>query len=244
VANSEGVKRVDLIIEHGRIAAILPAGSAPVGALFDADNGQAWPTFADLHAHLDKGHIIPRAANRDGTLNTARLQTRADTMSKWKIHDVEARFEFALRTAYAHGTSVIRTHIDCFVTSQAPVSFNVFRHLRERWAGRTELQAVALVSPDLYQDPANASIIDIIAEVGGKLGCVVYSAAPRAAARRRVVALQEAGRTRPPGARTRGGLELFRLPVKTPPFWPSYLPWRSGTLIHYFLLVAGKASIA
>ena len=170
VANSEGVKRVDLIVEYGKIAAILPAGSTPVGAVFDADNGQAWPTFADLHTHLDKGHVIPRAANHDGTLNTARVQTRADTMSKWRAHDVEARFEFALRTAYAHGTSAIRTHIDCFVTGQAPVSFNVFRHLRERWAGRIELQAAALVSPDLYQDPENASIIDVIADLGGKLG--------------------------------------------------------------------------
>ena len=48
LANSEGVKRVDLIIEHGKIAAILPSGSTPAGAVFDADNGQAWPTFADL----------------------------------------------------------------------------------------------------------------------------------------------------------------------------------------------------
>ena len=174
VANREGVKRVDLVLEHGKIAAILPAGSTPVGAVFDADNGQAWPTFADLHTHLDKGHVIPRAANRDGTLDTARAQIRADTIAKWKAHDVEARFEFALRTAYAHGTSAIRTHIDCFVMDQAPVSVDVFRQLRERWAGRIELQAVALVSPDLYQDPANASIIDVIANVGGQLGGIVY----------------------------------------------------------------------
>lgn len=174
VANSEGVKRVDLVVDDGKIGAILPAGSTAVGAVFDADNGQAWPTFADLHTHLDKGHIILRAANCDGTLDTARTQTRADTVSKWKAHDVEARFEFALRTAYAHGTSAIRTHIDCFVTAQAPVSLNVFRHLRERWAGRIELQAAALVSPDLYQDPANASLIDVIADAGGKLGGIVY----------------------------------------------------------------------
>jgi cytosine deaminase len=173
VGDREGVKPVDLIIEHGKIAAILPAGSTPVCAVFDADNGQAWPTFADLHAHLDKGHIIPRAANQDGTIDTARAQTRADTMSRWKAHDVEARFEFALKTAYAHGTSAIRTHIDCFVTAQAPVSFNVFRHLRERWSGRIELQAVALVSPDLYQDPENASIVDDIADADGKLGGIV-----------------------------------------------------------------------
>ena len=170
----EGLKKVDLVIEAGKIEAILPAGSAPVGAVFEADNGQAWPAFADLHTHLDKGHIIPRAANASGTLDDARASTRADTMARWHAEDIEARFEFALRTAYAHGTSAIRTHIDCFVEGQAPVSFGVFERLRERWAGRIELQAVALVSQDLYQDPANAAVVDVVAAAGGKLGGIVY----------------------------------------------------------------------
>jgi cytosine deaminase len=81
-ADKEGLKKVDLVIEEGKIAAIWPAGSPPAGAVFEADNGQAWPAFADLHTHLDKGHIIPRATNPGGTLDVARSSTRVDTMTR------------------------------------------------------------------------------------------------------------------------------------------------------------------
>ena len=163
---------VDLVIDAGTIAEILPAGSPVDGILIDADGGQCWPTFADLHTHLDKGHILPRAQNPDGTIVSARSQVRADTGSYWRMEDVEARFEFALMCAYAHGTSAIRTHIDCHVHNQERISFDVFRRLRDRWAGRIELQAVALVSTELYDNAYSASIIDLVQQSGGILGGV------------------------------------------------------------------------
>lgn len=165
---------LDFIVADGKIAAILPGGSESQAPVFDADGGQAWPPFADLHTHLDKGQIWPRASNKDGTLDVARARTRADTLANWKAEDVTARFEFALRSAYAHGTAAIRTHIDCFVPGQASVSFGVFRELRDRWAGRIALQASALVSTDLYDDPANAALVDIVAESGARLGGITF----------------------------------------------------------------------
>src|SRR4051812_38183936 len=65
------LKLVDLIIEGGKIAAIEPPGAASQLPVFDADGGQAWPPFADLHTHLDKGQIWPRASNEEGTLDVA-----------------------------------------------------------------------------------------------------------------------------------------------------------------------------
>lgn len=165
---------LDFIIDDGRIAGILPGGSAHQAPVFDADGGQAWPPFADLHTHLDKGQIWPRASNKDGTIEVARAMVRADTLANWKAQDVEARFEFALKAAYAHGTSAIRTHIDCFVPEQAPISFGVFRELRDRWAGRIDLQATGLVSADLYDDPANVALVDVIAESGARLGGLTF----------------------------------------------------------------------
>lgn len=165
---------LDFIIDGGKIAAILPAGSVHEAPVFDADGGQAWPPFADLHTHLDKGQIWPRACNKDGTIEVARAMVRADTLANWKARDVAARFEFALKSAYAYGTSAIRTHIDCFVPEQAAVSFGVYRELRDRWAGRIDLQATALVSADLYDDPANAALVDIIAESGARLGGLTF----------------------------------------------------------------------
>lgn len=166
---------LDFTITGEKIVEILPSGSVPHYApVFDAAGGQAWPPFADLHTHLDKGQIWSRASNNDGTIDVARAAVRADTLLNWTAQDVEARFEFALKSAYAHGTSAIRTHIDCFVPEQAPVSFSVFRKLRDRWAGRVDLQASALVSANLYDDPATAALVDVIAESGARLGGVTF----------------------------------------------------------------------
>ena len=165
---------LDFIIDDGKIAAMLPGGSESQAPLFDVDGGQAWPPFADLHTHLDKGQIWARASNNEGTIEVARAKTRIDTLANWKQDDVRARFDFALRSAYAHGTTAIRTHIDCFVTAQASISFSVFRELRDRWAGRIDLQASALVSKDLYDDLSNSSLVDLIAESGACLGGITF----------------------------------------------------------------------
>jgi cytosine deaminase len=172
--DGDGLARVDIVVSDGRVSDILPAGSSPVAPVYNADGGQVWPAFADLHTHLDKSHILPRAFNHDGTIETARAQVRSDTLANWTEEDVEARFEFSLHTAYAHGTSAIRTHIDCFVPSQAPISFRVFRKLRDKWAGRIALQATALVGIELYDTPENVGLLDVIAESNARLGGITF----------------------------------------------------------------------
>lgn len=174
VPDANGLKRLDIVIDDGMVAGLLPAGSQPVAPRFDARAGQIWPTFADLHTHLDKGQIWQRAMNPDGRIETARALVRADTIARWTADDVAQRFEFSLRSAYAHGTSAIRTHIDCFVHQQAGISFEVFRRLRDKWAGKVDLQAVAMVSTDLYDLPENAALVDLIADVGARLGGITF----------------------------------------------------------------------
>src|SRR5215469_2022883 len=66
-ADGEGLVGADIVIRDGRIAGIAPTGSVSGTAAVDLDDGQVWPCFVDLHTHLDKGHIWPRAANPDGT---------------------------------------------------------------------------------------------------------------------------------------------------------------------------------
>lgn len=163
IADEDGLVKLDLVIERGIVADLLPAGSVTGGAVCDADGGMVLPLFADLHVHLDKGHIFRRARNPGGTLVGARASTRADAARHWREEDVEARFEFALECAYAHGTGAIRTHIDCFVPGEAEVGFAVFRRLRERWSGRMVVEAAALVSTDLYDTPENSALIGMIA---------------------------------------------------------------------------------
>jgi cytosine deaminase len=53
--------------------------------------------------------------------------------------------DFSLRCAYAHGTAILRTHIDS-PTPQHLVSWPVFAEMRDLWADRIALQGVALFS--------------------------------------------------------------------------------------------------
>ena len=170
-ADADGLVALDLEIKSGRIGGLAPAGSFAAAGAVDLDFGQVWPAFVDLHTHLDKGHIWPRAANPDGTFQGAFATTTKDRETNWSAEDVRRRIEFGLRCAYAHGTAAIRTHIDSH-GAQAPISWPVFRQLREQWAGRIDLQATSLAPIDVFGTPLGEQIADIVAGSGGQLGAV------------------------------------------------------------------------
>ena len=164
---------LDILIEDGKIAGLGAPGSIPGDAL-DMDRGMVWPCFVDLHTHLDKGQIWPRASNPDGTRMGALSTVGADRAANWTADDIRGRMDFMLRCAYAHGTRAIRTHIDS-IGEQPWISWPVFREMRERWRGRIDLQAVALFHPEAAADDVwLGRLADLVAESGGVLGGVPY----------------------------------------------------------------------
>lgn len=164
--------RLDIAVERGLIARIAPAGSGLGGAPVDLDGGMVWPCFADIHTHLDKGHIWSRAPNPDGRHASARLAVVADRTAHWSAQDVAARMRFGLRCAYAHGTRAVRTHIDS-LGAQAAKSWPVLAAMRAEWQGRIALQGVSLVGIDFFRDEAaGARLADLVAQSGGILGAV------------------------------------------------------------------------
>lgn len=162
---------VDINVEDGNVTAVTPAGSAPtLPNVVDMDGGIVLPAFVDLHTHLDKGHIWPRRPSPDGTWWGALLAVNDDRTANWAANDVERRFDFALRCAWAHGTAAIRTHLDSS-PPQHEISFAVFEKMRERWAGRIELQAVSIVGPDVMVDIAQLrEVARVVKAHGGVLG--------------------------------------------------------------------------
>ncbi len=170
-ATADGHLDLDIAIADGKIADLLPAGTIDAGQGPDLRQASVWPTFADVHTHLDKGHIWPRASNPDGTFYGALTTVGADRRDHWDAADIEARFDFALRCAYAHGVSAVRTHLDSF-PPQAETSWPVFARLRDRWAGRIAVQASSIVAMDFFGTDGGAKLADLVAKHGGQLGCV------------------------------------------------------------------------
>lgn len=143
------------------------------GQRVDMARAMVLPCFADMHVHLDKGHIWPRAANPDGSFLGALTTVRADH-ANWTAEDVRTRMEFGLACAYAHGTRAVRTHLDS-IPPQPQISWPVFAELRDRWAGRIDLQAVCLIGCDGFSEDGDFRVTaDLVAAHGGVLGMVTY----------------------------------------------------------------------
>ena len=172
--DEDGLVAADLTIRDGVIERIDPPHRRTTLPKLDLDRGMVWPCFVDMHTHLDKGHIWPRRRNPDGTFAGALEAVADDRARHWRPHDVERRMDFALRAAYAHGTALLRTHLDS-AAPQHRTSWPVFAKMRERWAGRVDLQAVSLFGIDQFADETYArEIVDTVAEHGGVLGAVTF----------------------------------------------------------------------
>ena len=176
-ADRDGFVKVDMRIDDGAIAEIAPAGAVDLGPTPRlAMNGRiVTPLFIDAHTHLDKGQIWRRAPNPTGDFPEALKTVTEDRDSRWTAKDVAARMEFALRAAYAHGTTAIRTHIDS-IGKQTRISWPVLSEARERWRGRIDVQASPLFSIEFALDEAHMAGIEAMVEVHGTriLGAVTY----------------------------------------------------------------------
>lgn len=160
--------RIDLGIDGEHIA------EAGTGESIDMAGAMVFPAFVDMHTHLDKGHIWARSPNPDGTFMGALTTVGDDREARWSAEDVRRRMDFALRCAWAHGTSAIRTHLDS-IPPQEGITWPVFRELRAEWAGRIDLQGVCLIGIDRIADTDEfRNIADLVAESSGVLGAVSY----------------------------------------------------------------------
>jgi cytosine deaminase len=171
----EGFVLTDVLVGEGRIAEVLPAGvsqfdSAPRASLAGRI---VLPLFVDAHTHLDKAHIWPRAPNPSGDFEGAIRAVAEDRAVRWSASDVARRMEFCLRTAYAHGTAAIRTHIDS-IGPQTRISWPVVAEARERWRGRVDLQAAPLFMIEFALDGAHMAEVEAMLDVHGSgiLGAV------------------------------------------------------------------------
>ncbi|GIT91690.1 amidohydrolase [Jannaschia pagri] len=156
----------DLHIADGRL-------TDQPGTQVDMARAMVLPAFVDMHTHLDKGHIWPRASNPDGSFLGALSTVRADH-ANWSAEDLRARMTFSLRCAYAHGTRAVRTHLDS-IPPQPQISWPVFSEIRAEWAGKIDLQAVCLIGCDGFsEDGPFRDTADLVAQHKGTLGMVSY----------------------------------------------------------------------
>jgi cytosine deaminase len=174
--DGDGAALTDILVSDGGIAAIELSGtSAPSETpSLDMAGRHLWPTMVDMHTHIDKGQIVGRIPASDISFARARQAVVADRAQHWNHDDIYRRMEFAVRCAYVHGTSAIRTHIDSY-EGMAEASWQVFTELRDAWRNRVALQGVASVPIDVWGTDYGRRLADLTAASGGVLGGVTRS---------------------------------------------------------------------
>ena len=103
----------DIGIEAGRIVAIEPPGAIgkPAAQSIDVEGRLVSPSFVETHIHLDKSCILDRCTSEQGTLDEAIAQVALQKKA-FTEQDVTERARRTLEKAIAHGTGVMRTHVE------------------------------------------------------------------------------------------------------------------------------------
>ena len=148
----DGRTGIDVLVQHGRIAAVGPALQAPAGA--ERHDAQGWllsPPFVDAHFHMDAtlSHGLPRV-NASGTL----LEGIALWGELKPDLTAEAIAERALQYcdwAVARGLLAIRTHVD--VCDDRLLAVQALLDVKRRVAPYLDLQLVAFPQDGLLRSP-------------------------------------------------------------------------------------------
>ncbi|MEB3353051.1 MAG: amidohydrolase family protein [Cyanobacteriota bacterium] len=160
---------VALELEHGqgRITALRPLPAAEAASPLPL----ALPPLVEPHAHLDKCFTVGRWPNRSGSLLGALAQNHREAVER-TVEGVLARAEQALERAWRQGLRAIRSHVDSGGAGGS-ASWEALLELRRRWAGRVELQLVALVPLAHWSTPQGEALARWVADQGGLLGGVL-----------------------------------------------------------------------
>ncbi len=144
----DGLLGADMVIADGRIDWLGPPASRddlPNG--IDRARALAWPGPVDCHTHLDKALVWQRSPNADGTFDGASSSASRDAAVYHSTDDIRQRVDFALSTAFAHGTTAIRSHVDSG-RSSFDLAFATLCELADDWRDRITLQVCPFVGLD------------------------------------------------------------------------------------------------
>jgi cytosine deaminase len=178
--DAQGLVAVQLEQQDGTLRAIQPwPGVGPAAE----DLPLAITPPLEPHAHLDKAFSAAAFPNAEGTMAGAFAANGREAAERSAAHVLE-RGERALEMAWRHGLRAVRTHIDSLGPAASP-SWEALEQLRRRWAGRVELQLVALVPLSHWLTAKGAQLAQQVAASGAVLGGVLgppFEAGPADAA--------------------------------------------------------------
>lgn len=164
-----GREAVDLRLEGGVIAAITPAGATGDGQsglegdrdaeALDGAGRLAFPTFADVHVHLDSTRLgLPFRPHTGAPGVWAMMMNDREN---WR----DAQWPIEQRTAHTLGMMVARgtTHVRSYAQIDADCRLERFEAVlaaRQAHAGRCEVEVIAFPQAGLLREPGTVPLFE------------------------------------------------------------------------------------
>lgn len=162
-------RTVDILMRDGHIEAIAPdlARDNDAAAPIDGRAMLALPGLVDGHMHLDKTFTgLPWMPHRAGPDRMSRIETEKGL--RGDLPPVAERASNLVRGCIAHGTTAIRSHVD--IDLDLGLShLHALVEVRERFAGRVDLQLVAFPQSGVMRSPGMADLLDAALDEGADL---------------------------------------------------------------------------
>jgi cytosine deaminase len=160
---------VELHVDDGRIAAVVPAGDSADEAVearevVDGDGAWATPPYVEPHVHLDAALTAGQPRwNKSGTLWEG-IACWAERKPMLTREDVIGRAEQTLRWYAANGTLHVRSHVD--VTDPSLVALDALLEVRDRVRDVINLQLVAFPQEGICSFPNGEELVTEAARRG------------------------------------------------------------------------------
>jgi cytosine deaminase len=162
-----GAKAVDVVLDQGRIEAVVPAGSAPaqLPLLVDGQGQLLLPALVESHVHFDKTLWgIPWRANTAGPTRNDRIANEQRLLPGIDVPIAE-RAGPLIEHCIARGSLFFRSHVD------AQMAFGIehveaMLALRETYRHVIDLQLVAFPQAGMLISPGTSDLMRAALELG------------------------------------------------------------------------------
>jgi cytosine deaminase len=166
-SDAQGLVPVLLTHHEGRITGLTPCAGAEPAEGFPL----ALTPMVEAHAHLDKAFTALPHWNGSGSMDEAMAVNRREAEQR-TADGVRLRAERALEQGWRYGLRAMRSHVDSLGPWSA-TCWEVLSRLRRQWAGRVDLQLVALVPLRHWLTEEGERQAREVAASGGLLGGVL-----------------------------------------------------------------------
>jgi cytosine/creatinine deaminase len=164
---------VDIAIAGGRVVQIAPGLTAD-GTAIDLAGHLVAPGLVETHIHLDKTCIMDRCTAEQGTVAEAVAQTAAAKRG-FTEEDIYARATRTLEKCIAHGTMLMRTHVE-IDPGIGLKGFHAIKQLARDYAWAIDIEICAFPQEGLINNPGTDLLLAECLKNGARaIGAVPYT---------------------------------------------------------------------